>query len=111
MDRWPEFLKKPGRAWGLTLCLLAGAVLPSWADLLSWRQDENKVAAEITSWSLPKLLENVAEATGWQIFLEPGTEKTVSAKFKDRPPGDALRLLLGDLSFALLPQTNAPAKL
>ena len=32
-------------------------------------------------------------------------------KFKDRPPGEALRMLLGNLSYVLLPQTNGPAKL
>ena len=93
--------------WAAFVCCFASA---GWAaDTLSWRQD--KVAAEISSWELPQLLQNVAAATGWQIFLEPNTEKKISTKFKDRPPGEALHLLLGDLSFALLPQSNAPPKL
>ena len=69
------------------------------------------VAAEISSWDLTKLLENIATTTGWQIFVEPETKHTVSTKFKNRAPGEALRLLLGDLSFALLPQSNAPSRL
>ena len=87
---------------------------PHWsgaADSLLWRQNENRVTAEISSWDLPTLLENVAAATGWQIYLEPDTKLSISTKFENRPPGDALRLLLGNLSFALLPQTNAPSQL
>jgi hypothetical protein len=35
----------------------------------------------------------------------------VSAKFNDLQPGEALHLLLGDLNFALVPDTNASPKL
>jgi hypothetical protein len=92
--------------------LLCSSVLPSRAkDSLVWQQDKNTVAAEITSWTLAELLENITSVTGWQIYVEPETKLTVSTKFKDRTPGDALKLLLGDLSFALLPQTNAASKL
>lgn len=48
---------------------------------------------------------------GWQIFLEPGTKKWVSVKFKELSIGEGLKRMLGDLSFALLPQTDGPAKL
>ena len=109
VNHWDQFLRV-NLTWAALACCL-GNPLGARADSLSWRQNENKVAAEISSWDLPKVLETIAEATGWQIFLEPDTQKRVSTKFKDRPPGEALRLLLGDLSFALLPQSNAPAKL
>jgi subtilase family protein/fervidolysin-like protein len=96
---------------GFAFCFFAATFQTIAADSLRWRQQEDKVSAEITASDLPHVLETIAEATGWHIFLEPGTKRTVSTKFKDRPPGEALRLLLGDLSYALLPQTNAPAKL
>src|SRR5258708_34118627 len=89
----------------------AGAARVAATDSLSWQTKQNKVAAEISTWNLPKVLEKIAGATGWQIYVEPETERRVSTKFKDRPPGEALRLLLGDLSFALLPPTNGPARL
>jgi len=61
---------------------------------------------------LSKLLRNLAQVTGWDIYVEPDTKHTVSTKFTDRPPGEALKLLLGDLSFALLPaQTNGVPRL
>src|SRR5437016_315406 len=107
MKQWSHLFRR-SLSWALLLCGI-GAVPAHAADSLSWQQD--KVAAEISSWELPKLLENIAGATGWQIFLEPDTQRKISTKFKDRPPGEALRLLLGDLSFALLPQSNAPPRL
>ena len=76
-----------------------------------WRQDQNRVDADISSWDLRKLLENIASSTGWQIYLEPETKQAISAKFKNRTPGEALHLLMPDLTAILLPQTNAPAKL
>jgi hypothetical protein len=96
----------------LAIIWLAGQSSVSFAvERLVWNKEKNSVAAEISTWDLDKLLENIASATGWQIFVEPTATHAVSTKFKDRAPGDALRLLLGDLSYALLPQTNAPAKL
>lgn len=75
-------------------------------DQLNWNTNANRVSANIKSGQLLPLLEQVAEATGWSVFVEPETSHGVSARFKDLPPGEALRLLLGDLNFALLPGTN-----
>jgi hypothetical protein len=80
-------------------------------NLLDWRSDQDKVTADIKNWEVQTLLEHVASATGWQVFLEPGTKYTVSTKFKDRSPGEALRLLIPPLTAVLLPQSNAPPKL
>ncbi|MDB6030857.1 MAG: Thermophilic serine proteinase [Verrucomicrobiales bacterium] len=100
------------KLWALVLtCLCVGVPLVQAKDSLDWQQEKNTVAAEITSWDLAELLENIASVTGWQIYVEPDTKHPVSTKFKNRTPGDALRLLLGDLSFALLPQKNAPSRL
>ena len=68
------------------------------------------VSAEIDSMPLSKFLENLSKITGWNVYVEPGTTHTVSAKFKQRPIGEAMRLLLGNLSYALVPQTNNPPK-
>jgi hypothetical protein len=79
------------------------------ADSLSWKGD--RVDADVKGLALPALLEQVASGSGWQVYLEPGTTRAASAKFKNLPPGEALRLLLGDLNFALVPQTNASPRL
>lgn len=78
---------------------------------MNWRGD--RVDADIDGWSLPQLLERLAEATGWQVFVEPGAQlrRPVTVKFENLRPGDALGRMLDDLSFAVLPQANAPSKL
>ncbi|MFM1768976.1 MAG: hypothetical protein RJA22_1505 [Verrucomicrobiota bacterium] len=85
--------------WGL-----AGA-LPA-AEHLTWRKGTNSVDADIRSWDLRRTLETISENTGWQIYLQPGTERAVSTKFKDRSQDRALDLLLGNLGRVLLPGTN-----
>jgi len=40
-------------------------------------------------------------------FLEPQTIHHVSAKFKDLPPNEALRLLLGQVNFAVVPASSS----
>lgn len=82
------------------------------AGRLEWRGQENKVTAEITSGELVSVLEQIASATGWHIYVEPGTRHAVSTKFKDRTVGEALHALLGNLSYVRVPaEGNAPAKL
>lgn len=105
----------------LRVFLLVGALIPLallWcvpqvigADTFNWNAHRNRVSADIKSGKLRDLLEEIAVATGWRIFVEPDTSHTVSAKFKDLAPGEALRLLLGDINFALVPGTNANARL
>jgi hypothetical protein len=110
--------------WGLLLLpgLLTGAPTPehqasrkennSAVDYLTWRTNKNSIDADISSWDLVKTLEHISEATGWQIYFEPGTKRAVSTKFKDRPTDRALDLLLGDLGRVLLPGTNGgPSRL
>jgi len=81
------------------------------ADSLSWQTNRNRVDADIQSWELPRLLEEIATVTGWQVWVEPGARHTTSTRFKDRPVKDALDMLLGDLSYVRVPQSNAPPKL
>jgi len=81
------------------------------ADTLNWNAEKSRVSADINNSQLLKVLEQIAAATRWQVFVEPETFHTVSAKFKDLPPGEALHLLLGDVNFALLPATNSSPRL
>src|SRR6266498_205306 len=98
-------------AWLVSAVWLGVAHPCSAADALDWRTDQDQVDAEIESWPLPKVLEAISAATGWQIYVEPDTEYTVTSRFQRLKPPEALRRLLGELNFALLPQTNGPAKL
>jgi hypothetical protein len=91
--------------------LIAAPSLRAAEDSLSWKKDKNSVSADISGAQLQPTLERVAKATGWEVYVEPSLSHSVTAKFKDLPPGDALRHLLGDLNFAVIPQTNAPSRL
>ncbi|HWY77012.1 MAG TPA: S8 family serine peptidase [Verrucomicrobiae bacterium] len=80
-------------------------------NILVWHRDTDRIDADIQTWGLLPLLENVAAATGWHVFVEPNQSHKVSAKFKNLPEGEALRLLLGNLNFIVVPQTNGPSQL
>lgn len=80
-------------------------------NLLVWHRTADRVDADVRGWDLHGLLERVAMETGWQVYVEPNSNHRASAKFKDLPSGEALRLLLGDLNFALVPRTNASPRL
>jgi hypothetical protein len=96
----------------IAIALWLGAAAPLMAaDSLVWKKQEGRVDAEIESWPLPRVLQVITSATGWQVYVEPDTQHTVTARFRALKPTDALRRLLGDLNFALLPQTDGPPKL
>ena len=80
-------------------------------DTLVWNQKENKVDADITSWDVSELLQNVATATGWKVYLEPNISKTVSVKFEKLPAGEALHSLLGNLNYVVMPASNGVSRL
>ena len=96
------------------ICLLLASAFGARAagtNSLVWHKAADRVDADIHGEALWPLLEQIAEAADWKVFVEPGSERNVSAKFKNLPSGDALKMLLGDLNFALVPQTNAPSLL
>lgn len=89
----------------LLLVLLAVASVNA-ADTLRW--GTNSVSADIKSTELTTVLEKIAAATGWHVFVEPETFHTVSTKFNDLTTGEALHKLLGDVNFFLLPDAKQP---
>jgi len=106
----PRFLVRFRWHWCFGLWL--GATLSAWPiDSLVWRNADGRVDAQIDSWTLTNVLQEIAASSGWQVYLEPGTDYQVRAKFKGFPVGEALRHLLGNLNYALLPQTNSAPKL
>ena len=90
------------------LCLAFGPVAARAADTnsLVWHRATDRVDADVRGMALWPLLEKIAVEAGWHIYVEPDTTHTTSAKFKDLPSGDALKMLLGNLNFALVPRTN-----
>ena len=79
--------------------------------MLNWNTNQNRVSADIQSVPVLGCSGGIARHTGWHVFLEPNITHNVSTKFQDLSSGPALRMLLGDLNFALVPQTNGPTHL
>jgi len=95
----------------LFLAVFCLSVHAAETNSIVWHKAADHVDADIHGEPLWPLLEDIAHQTGWRIYVEPGTTRNASAKFKDLPSGDALRMLLGDLNFALVPRTNAASQL
>jgi hypothetical protein len=101
---------RAGMVVGLTVLFLDCSRVVA-ADTLSWPAGSDRISADIRSTDLFVVLARIAEATGWNVFVEADTAHTVSAKFRDLGMGDALHRLLGDVNFVLIPATNSPSKL
>src|ERR1043166_80645 len=93
----------------LTLLGVGAGMRLEATDALVWKRDQ--VDAHVESWPLPRVLEVISAATGWQIYVEPDAGYAVTAEFENLKPREALQRLLGGLNFAVLPQPNGPAKL
>jgi hypothetical protein len=96
-------------AWVFIACGTANLFAAT--DSLVWHGKEGRVDANIESWQLSRLLENIATATGWQVYVQPDAAHDVSAKFNGLSTGDALHSLLGNLNYAVVPQPNGPSRL
>ncbi|HEX5218313.1 MAG TPA: S8 family serine peptidase [Verrucomicrobiae bacterium] len=110
-----ETMKRVRRAaCGLLLLGLCLAGMPGWAattNTLSWNKATDRVSADVRDWELVGLLEEIAGQTGWNVFVEPDDSFKSSVKFKDLPSRQALRLLLGEMNFAIMPPTNGIQRL
>ena len=101
------------RRFGFCLMFAASClgVFAAETNSIVWHKAADRVDADVRSLELSQLLEQITAQTGWRVYVEPDTTHTTSAKFKNLPSGDALKMLLGDLNFALVPQTNAAPRL
>jgi hypothetical protein len=95
----------------LLLAALSLSVRAADTNSLVWHRVTDRVDADVRGMALWPLLEKIASDAGWRIYVEPDTTHTTSAKFKDLPSGDALKMLLGNLNFALVPRTNGVPQL
>lgn len=78
---------------------------------LGFNVKERKFTAAIDGSGLREVMAKLGSATGWKVYIDPAAQRNVSAQFTNRSSGDALRLLLGGLNFALVPQDKGAAKL
>ncbi len=95
----------------VTAAMILAGLSPSWAaDALKWDAARDRVDAIVETWTVPQLLQHVATATGWEIYLDPAITNRIRTKFAGKQPGEALSQLLGEYSYALVPETNSASK-
>ena len=60
-----------------------------------WDASSDLVSADFGHATLGQALESIAEAMGWDVFVEPGLEaRRVKTRFSRLPRGEALRRIL-----------------
>ena len=97
------------RLLGLTFALLALNLRA--ADSLRWHADTQVLDVDLKSAPLIPTLEDLAHQTGWHIYLEPTPGRTFTTQFAGLPKGQAMHTLIGDLSYAFVPDQNGPMRL
>ena len=65
-------------------------------------KNRENLDAAISGVPLRKVLAQLATVTEWKIFVEPGLNRIVNAKFKNLPRHEALPFLFGGLNYALV---------
>src|ERR1051325_7447247 len=93
------------------LCAELDLDLPTNDGFIGFNAKERRFTAAVESSPLKKVMAKLGTATGWKVYIDPGAQRTVSAQFTNRTSGEALRMLLGGLNFALVPQEGGPSKL
>jgi len=101
---------RPPAGWLALAVLLAPAGLRA-DDTLVWQADQQTLNANLTKAPLIPALDRLATITGWHIYLEPVPGKTITTRFTGLSRGEAMRILLGDMNYAFVPQTDGPTKL
>jgi hypothetical protein len=109
-------MKPAGRNWwrGIPLVFALWGGMPGTvvgANYLRWDKEHHRVDASIQTWDTREILRRIATSAQWQIFVEPDVRQVLPTRFRNLSEGDALRRLLGDLSYAQVPQTNGPPRL
>jgi subtilisin family serine protease len=87
----------------LPTLLVAGSVM--------WHPDRSRMDARVENQPLHQVLESLAVSSGWRIYIEPDIGHSVSTRFENLTAPAALQHLLGDLSYALIPDARGSARL
>ena len=95
----------------LLLLLALAAGFAAGAVGLKWDAAARTFDADLDRVELGRVLEALAAATRWDVRVEPGTERQVSARFERLPEGPALLQLFEGVSFLVLPQPDGQRRL
>ena len=93
------------------LLLIVTALPLRAADHIVWYPKARTFDLEVRNMPVEKFLGMVRAETGWEVMIEPGLNRVVGGKFKNKPAADTMRLLLGRTRFALLPRLDGGTRL
>ncbi len=77
---------------------------------IAWQAD-GKVSASIENRPLEKVLQSLSALEKWQILVEPGLKLNVTTRFKNLSQTEALRRLLSDVNFVIIPSKNKNSRM
>ena len=81
------------------------------ASSVVWHPKARTFDMNVRAMSLEQLLGVIKAETGWEVLVEPGLKGRVGVKFREKSAADAMRLLLGDKRFSLVPRTKGGTRL
>ena len=68
---------------------------------ITWHATSESLTVRIPKQRLSQVLPRLARATGWQVFVEPGTDPLISCTFHALPAAEGVERLLNGQGFAL----------
>jgi type II secretory pathway component GspD/PulD (secretin) len=77
---------------------------------LVWRKAAG-ISASVEKWPLKKLLSRLSSATGWKVYVDPDLDESRTVSFSNLSQAEALKLLLGNVNYALVPNARSGSKL
>ena len=81
------------------------------ADSVVWHPKARTFDMNVRAMGLEQLLGVIKAETGWEVLVEPGLKGRVEVKFRNKSAADAMRFLLGDKRFSLVPRTKGGTRL
>ena len=79
-------------------------------DHLTWNPSGD-VSASVENWPLENVLQALSDLRKWQVLVEPGLELTVTTRFKNLPQSEALRRLLDNVNYVIIPSRKEASRL
>ena len=77
---------------------------------IHWRKN-GTATVQIEQWPLHRVLQSLSDQGGWEVFVEPDLQILITTRFNNLSHSEALRRILGDVNFAILPHPGKRSKL
>ena len=91
--------------------LLGGLPVGAADGQVVWYPKARKFDLDVPAMPLKQFLGLVRAETGWEVVMEPGLNRQVSGRLRNRPAVDALRAMLSGVRFNLIPRTQGGTRL